>query len=99
MEPRNNATIKHLIERVRGDLEATATARDKDGNKERARLLNNIILMKNINHDNNGSYKIIFILFYTILMKNVKHDRRRGPRPSARGPQRAISRRRSSCRR
>ena len=37
MEPRNNATIKHLIERVRGDLETTATARDKDGNKERAR--------------------------------------------------------------
>jgi hypothetical protein len=37
MEPRNNATIKHLIERARGDLEATATARDKDGNKERAR--------------------------------------------------------------
>ena len=33
--------------------------------------------MKNINHDNDGSYKIIFILFYTILMKNVKHDRLR----------------------
>jgi hypothetical protein len=40
-------------------------------------LLNNIVLMKNINHDNDGSYKIIFILFYTILMKNVKLDRLR----------------------
>ena len=38
MEPRNNATINHLIERARGDSEATATARDKDGNKERARV-------------------------------------------------------------
>ena len=38
MEPRNNATINHLIERARGDSEVTATARDKDGNKERARV-------------------------------------------------------------